>query len=215
MDSFNDVLDAVKLYCKDYLVDATFDDSPGVGTYDYFLKGSSSVWDHLEDSSLLEGFSAGLFYPALSSSDYAGGADNSGAGMQSGQNASLAGGEDLSGSDTAAENGSDTEQSRPVFERHPAAVVPVKEGYCRVSCLFAKNGRYWVKASGSAGFARGKQDFPAGAGLQVFAFPNPGYRVAEITITSKESVISVQNGSSAPFSLEQDSQIRVRFEKVN
>lgn len=198
-----------------YLVDATFDDSPGVGTYDYFLKGSSSVWDHLEDSSLLEGFSAGLFYPALSSSDYAGGADNSGAGMQSGQNASLAGGEDLSGSDTAAENGSDTAQSRPVSERHPAAVVPVKEGYCRVSCLFAKNGRYWVKASGSAGFARGKQDFPAGAGLQVFAFPNPGYRVAEITITSKESVISVQNGSSAPFSLEQDSQIRVRFEKVN
>ena len=24
MDSFNDVLDAVKLYCKDYLVDATY-----------------------------------------------------------------------------------------------------------------------------------------------------------------------------------------------
>ena len=86
-----------------YLVDATFDDVPGVGPYDYFLKGSSSVWDHLEDSSLLEGLSTSFSYPALASSDYSPGGDDATAALTDGQNTGSTGQENalLSGDSTA------------------------------------------------------------------------------------------------------------------
>ena len=79
---------------------------------------------------------------------------------------------------------------------------------------FSKNGRYWVKSADPSVFIRGKQSLPEGVNLQIFAFPEPGYRVAEITVISGDTAFSVQNCSSLAFSLEKDSQIRVAFEKA-
>ena len=199
-----------------YLVDATFDDAPGVGAYDYFLKGSSSVWDHLEDSSLLEGFSTGFSYPSLSSSDYLpSGADGRNTAETDNQTPAPADEEIVSAAD-ATETGQAgaEEESIPATGRHPAVVPPVEEGECRISCLFSKNGRYWVKSADPSVFIRGKQSLPEGVNLQIFAFPEPGYRVAEITVISGDTAFSVQNCSSLAFSLEKDSQIRVVFEKA-
>ena len=199
-----------------YLVDATFDDAPGVGAYDYFLKGSSSVWDHLEDSSLLEGFSTGFSYPSLSSSDYLpSGADGRNTAETDNQTPAPADEEIVSAADATETGQADVEEeSIPATGRHPAVVPPVEEGGCRISCLFSKNGRYWVKSADPSVFIRGKQSLPEGVNLQIFAFPEPGYRVAEITVISGDTAFSVQNCSSLAFSLEKDSQIRVVFEKA-
>lgn len=198
-----------------YLVDATFDDAPGVGPYDYFLKGSSSVWDHLEDSSLLEGLSTSFSYPALASSDYSPGGDDATAALTDGQNTGSTGQENalLSG-DSTAELEKGEGQSVSFENQRPAAVIPVEEGFCRISCLFAKNGCYWVKPAHPFGFAQGKEAFPAGTSLQIFAFPDPGYRIAEIAVICGDTVHSVKNRSSFSFSLESDSQIQVIFEKA-
>ena len=64
------------------------------------------------------------------------------------------------------------------------------------------------------GFAQGKEVFPAGTSLQIFAFPDPGYRIAEIAVICGDTVHSVKNRSSFSFSLESDSQIQVIFEKA-
>ena len=199
-----------------YLVDATFDDAPGVGAYDYFLKGSSSVWDHLEDSSLLEGFSTGFSYPSLSSSDYLpSGADGRNTAETDNQTPAPADEEIVSAADATETGQADVEEeSIPATGRHPAVVPPVEEGFCHISCLFSKNGRYWVKSADPSVFIRGKQSLPEGVNLQIFAFPEPGYRVAEITVISGDTAFSVQNCSSLAFSLEKDSQIRVVFEKA-
>lgn len=169
----------------------------------------------MEDSSLLEGLSTSFSYPALASSDYSPGGDDATAALTDGQNTGSTGQENalLSG-DSTAELEKGEGQSVSFENQRPAAVIPVEEGFCRISCLFAKNGCYWVKPAHPFGFAQGKEVFPAGTSLQIFAFPDPGYRIAEIAVICGDTVHSVKNRSSFSFSLESDSQIQVIFEKA-
>lgn len=187
-----------------YLVDATFDDSPGESGYNYFLKGAGSVSDHLESGGLLEGFSTGFSYPPLSWSDYIPGEDDGNAVPQilGGAAEAFAAREDA----PAAKN--------PQPERRPAIIPEVETGFSRVSCLFSKNGRYWVRRDGS-GFSQGSRAIANGTGLQVLAFPEPGYRVGEILVISGgKTVASAQDRASLAFVLEGNSQIQVIFEKA-
>ncbi|MDD3193829.1 MAG: transglutaminase domain-containing protein [Oscillospiraceae bacterium] len=189
-----------------YLVDATFDDAAGVGTYDYFLRGSSSVGDHIEEGSLLEGFSTGLSYPALSSTDYIPGAGDGNASTPP-----AAPTEEETPAGSAAETSSAAKEGPS--ELHPARVPQSEEGFFRISSLFSKNGRYWIKADGISGFLRGNQSLPAGSTLQIIAFPDPGYRVDTICITNGETELAIHNGSSFSFSPASNCQIQVFFEK--
>ncbi len=184
-----------------YLVDVTFDDAPGETGYNYFLRGAASVTDHLESGGLLEGYSTGFSYPSLSWNDYVPGEDDGNA------VAPIIGG----GSELASEEAVQPESS---VERHPAVIPETEEGFCRVSCLFSKNGRFWVRKDG-AGFSQGSQAIEEGTGLQILAFPEPGYRVEEIVVTGKDGeIVSAQNRCSLSFSLEKDCQIQVIFQKI-
>lgn len=193
-----------------YLVDATFDDSPGESGYSYFLKGAGSVSDHLESGGLLEGFSTGFSYPPLSWSDYVPGENDGSAVPQI-----LGGAEDVpAGEDTPSAEENPPAAANPQPERRPAVIPETETGFSRVSCLFAKNGRYWVRKDGS-GFSQGSRAVANGTSLQVLAFPEPGYRVSEILVTSGgKTVASIQGGASLAFVLEENSQIQVVFEKA-
>lgn len=188
-----------------YLVDATFDDSPGESGYNYFLKGAGSVSDHLESGGLLEGFSTGLSYPPLSWSDYVPGGDDGNALPQV-----------LGGAAEAFAAGEENAPSaaKPSAERRPTVIPEVETGFSRVACLFSKNGRYWVRRDG-AGFSQGSCAIANGTGLQILALPEPGYRVGEIIVTSGgKRVASIQGRSCLAFVLEENSQIQVIFEKA-
>ena len=98
------------------------------------------MWDHLEDSSLLEGFSTGFSYPSLSSSDYLpSGADGRNTAETDNQTPAPADEEIVSAADATETGQADVEEeSIPATGRHPAVVPPVEEGGCRISCLFSK-----------------------------------------------------------------------------
>lgn len=187
-----------------YLVDATFDDSPGESGYNYFLKGAASVGDHLESSGLLEGFSTGFSYPTLSWNDYVPGADDGNTIPQTLKDEK----------EVPSEEETAPAAATVPLERRPAVIPKTESGFSRVSCLFAKNGRYWVRKDG-AGFSQGSQAIAKGTSLQIFAFPEPGYRVEEIVVTSGgRKIASIQGRSSLAFLLEENSQIQVVFGKA-